>query len=595
MSENTLEIFKNLFKNEKPVFQNLLLRVRPLITAKETAIADFLGDISPEVVWVINTFGKEYDKQFRSYKQNSLVEYVSQIAQKVAITLQEAGVDDYAIKQTQNIVENTINNIIENTDKENVIVIEDTPVEMDTLEPDDMQIPNETRLETTNNQQTTKQTPNDTITRHDPINSDNNNNNNTSQIGNNTITSTVAATSSTTITTTNSGASSSNKTSRDTQSHDQSSQLLTQTISTNINTSMHAKPLNQDDLRHTINNKLKHNNNNHNINITPVSSNPAFRAASIITTLSPGRNRGEKIRLIQQIFEDQPGFLSCEWKFYQGNSNIILTFASYANLIEAIKFAHSHFLDIPISIISDPSYNISRNVNINTPIYKLKAVPHNITTTQIADSLNYFGNITDITEHFKNKFDNQRDVTITFQSTNTNKWLFKTWSVNINGQCIRIAHNDESSDSLKARNNFVAGFKGFKNNTTPAHALRSLRPFGGKSCYFHNNIAYINFETKTEMDKACSQPINVKNQTLYGKPRKLNNPYNPPNNIPSYIPKPPTRNHSQHQHHQRQHKHLDLASSSSSTNKENIFHITTNNINKNNSNNTTSLQPPNAD
>src|SRR3990170_5804707 len=139
---------------------------------------------------------------------------------------------------------------------------------------------------------------------------------------------------------------------------------------------MHAKPLNQDDLRHTLNNKLKHNNNNHNINITPVSSNPTFRAALIITTLSPGRNRGEKIRFIQQIFEDQPGFLLCEWKFYQGNSNIILTFASYVNLIEAIKFAHSHFPNLPISIISDPSYNISRNVNINTPIYKLKAVPH---------------------------------------------------------------------------------------------------------------------------------------------------------------------------------------------------------------------------
>ena len=87
MSENTLEIFKNLFKNEKPVFQNLLLRVRPLITAKEIAIADFLGDISPELVWVINTLGEEYDKQFNENKQNSLVEYVFQIAQKVAITL----------------------------------------------------------------------------------------------------------------------------------------------------------------------------------------------------------------------------------------------------------------------------------------------------------------------------------------------------------------------------------------------------------------------------------------------------------------------------------------------------------------------------
>src|SRR3989337_1015958 len=326
MSENTLEIFKNLFKNEKPVFQNLLLRVRPLITAKENAIADFLDDISPEVVWVINTLREEYDKQFNEYKQNSLVEYVSQIAQKVAITLKEAGVDDYAIKQTQNIVENTINNIIENINKENVIVIEETPVEMDTLESDDMQIPDETRPNTINNQQTNKQTSNDTITRQDSINS--NINNDTSQKGNNKITSTATATSSSTITTTNTGASSSNKTSRDTQSHDQSSQLSTQTIPNNINASMHAKPLNQNDLRHTFNNKLKHNNKDHNINITPISSNSAFRAASIITTLSPGRNRGEKIRFIQQIFEDQPGFLSCEWKFYQGNSNIILTFTS---------------------------------------------------------------------------------------------------------------------------------------------------------------------------------------------------------------------------------------------------------------------------
>ena len=62
-------------------------------------------------------------------------------------------------------------------------------------------------------------------------------------------------------------------------------------------------------------------------------------------------------------------------------------------------------------------------------------------------------------------------------------------------------------EELKARNNHVASFKGFPNNTTPAEAFRTMRPHEARSCYFHNSIAYFAFSSDSDMLNACSSRI----------------------------------------------------------------------------------------
>src|SRR6266511_2629518 len=94
------------------------------------------------------------------------------------------------------------------------------------------------------------------------------------------------------------------------------------------------------------------------------------------------------------------------------------------------------------------------------------------------------------------------------------------------------------ADELKLRNTYVVGFKGFKQGTTAAHALRTFRPYNGKTCYFHNNIAYIAFTDENSMNKVCQTTILDQGYRLTGKIRTLSKFIQSPD-LSTYPQQPP--------------------------------------------------------
>ena len=61
-----------------------------------------------------------------------------------------------------------------------------------------------------------------------------------------------------------------------------------------------------------------------------------------------------------------------------------------------------------------------------------------------------------------------------------------------------------TDQQLDYRKLHVAGFRGFAHTVTASQALRILRPYGGMTCYFHQNVAYVAFKTEDQMHNVYS-------------------------------------------------------------------------------------------
>ncbi|CAI2201835.1 9097_t:CDS:1, partial [Funneliformis geosporum] len=57
--------------------------------------------------------------------------------------------------------------------------------------------------------------------------------------------------------------------------------------------------------------------------------------------------------------------------------------------------------------------------------------------------------------------------------------------------------------------------------------MRTMRPYNGRTCYFHGRIAYFAFATEEDMLNACNIRISHNEYLLDGRPRRLNRPYIP--------------------------------------------------------------------
>ena len=94
------------------------------------------------------------------------------------------------------------------------------------------------------------------------------------------------------------------------------------------------------------------------------------------------------------------------------------------------------------------------------------------------------------------------------------------WTVNIQGYNISIAQSYLTDSQLEYRKIHVAGFKGFYYKTTESQALRLFRLYGGMSCYFHQNIVYVAFQTADQMHAVCHLRLFMEDDRLLtGCPR----------------------------------------------------------------------------
>ena len=89
----------------------------------------------------------------------------------------------------------------------------------------------------------------------------------------------------------------------------------------------------------------------------------------------------------------------------------------------------------------------------------------------------------------------QREILLTFTHDAKHSLLDHIWTVNIQEHNISIAKAHLTISQLEYRQQYVVRFKGFNYKTTASQALRLLRPYGGMSYYFQQNIAYIAFKS----------------------------------------------------------------------------------------------------
>ena len=98
--------------------------------------------------------------------------------------------------------------------------------------------------------------------------------------------------------------------------------------------------------------------------------------------------------------------------------------------------------------------------------------------------------------------------------------LDNIWAVNIRGYNILLAKTHLTNTQLEYRKLHVAGFKGFNYKTTESQALRIFRPYGGMTCHFHQNLAFIAFKTADQMHSVCQLRLYTDdNRLLTGRPR----------------------------------------------------------------------------
>jgi hypothetical protein len=246
--------------------------------------------------------------------------------------------------------------------------------------------------------------------------------------------------------------------------------------------------------------------------------------ATVLVNVLPGDNKFDQLSLINTCFLNKSDFINLDWKFYNGNANIFIEFNNRKLLLSAIDEVLMTHSNIPFNILNQDT---SLPSNPNAPIYRLKMVPTTISHQHIKRALSYYRLIETLEDKFRNRYNSSQDVIITFKRLTKPHQLNLTWAHNSHGLVLRCVHIDTSIEDLKARNSFVAGFKGFPNKTTPAEAFRSMRPHEACSCYFHNNIAYFAFSNESDMHQACSARILHNGYKLDGRSRILSRSYNP--------------------------------------------------------------------
>ncbi len=151
--------------------------------------------------------------------------------------------------------------------------------------------------------------------------------------------------------------------------------------------------------------------------------------------------------------------------------------------------------------------------------YRLRYVSSSLKHEDIKHNLSYYGQIESI-QDIKNLSPTQREILIIFDKNVRISLLDHIWAVNIRRYNISMAKAHLTDSQLDYRKLHVAGFKGFNYKTTESQALRVFRPYGGMSCVFHQNLAYIAFRTAEQMHSVCQLRLYTEdNRLLTGCPR----------------------------------------------------------------------------
>ncbi|CAI2177280.1 116_t:CDS:2 [Funneliformis geosporum] len=91
---------------------------------------------------------------------------------------------------------------------------------------------------------------------------------------------------------------------------------------------------------------------------------------------------------------------------------------------------------------------------------------------------------------------------------------------------VMLAPGDTRYKKLELINSLLTPLLGFVDldweflNTS--EAIRTMRPYNGRTCYFYGRIAYFAFATEEDMRNTCNIRISHNEYLLDGRPHRLN-------------------------------------------------------------------------
>ena len=263
-----------------------------------------------------------------------------------------------------------------------------------------------------------------------------------------------------------------------------------------------------------------------------------FLAANI-----PGENRKEQLDYVAAVLQIPAANSLITPIFHQSNSWIIAHFPSQEKLnkcINKVKSQNTHEINM-IALSNNNSKGQKNKGKVickeETPIksydltksYRIMDIPGDFSNDRIKGALKPFGKVIELELIETKSNTGEKTIQITIEPLVHSKDLSNRWSIPLGSTMARIYPTGAPTNTLKDRSRYTARLYRIPQATSTVilmHSIKNLRP---KTCYIpkcsrtgkERNFAIISFQTKEELDKACTLSARYNNFRLtWSKSRK---------------------------------------------------------------------------
>ena len=288
------------------------------------------------------------------------------------------------------------------------------------------------------------------------------------------------------------------------------------------------------------NNKGKNTTSKHKITINPhepnsenthgdtnnpfqITEKPTTFQGGFLTAKIPGENRKDQLDYISNALKISLDNNLISHTFHQGNSWITAYFNNSTDLKNCTdNINKNHGGKINMVILNKHNGNLTYKENFKkkefeltkhlnpTQDFLIKDIPLDFSTNRVKGALKHFGNISNIKTINKSK--NGKSIQVTIEPTLQSKDITNRWSIPLGSTMARIAPLEHAELTLKDRNTYTTRLYGLPKNTNTIILMQSLKHLNPKTCFIprcsisgkERNFAIISFQTKKELDKACS-------------------------------------------------------------------------------------------
>ena len=167
------------------------------------------------------------------------------------------------------------------------------------------------------------------------------------------------------------------------------------------------------------------------------------------------------------------------------------------------------------------TYNITKHLNpIQT--YRITDIPKEYSSDRIRGALKPFGKIIKLETIQTKTNTREKTVQVTIEPSTYSKDITNRWAIPLGSIMARIVPADLEVEALKDRNQYTARLYGIPKATNTVILMRSIKNLRPKTCYVpkcsrtgkERNFAIISFQTKEELNRACTSSAKYNNHKL---------------------------------------------------------------------------------